>query len=173
MTYLQRRDHQRQKIAVWHTLWELGQARAALRRMGEVLPEPAARSREAFADAIYNLTDRDERPSNLRVLPGLGQEGSGPDDQRAIPRSIRFSPTTAPSSLVGGPQDQPVVWDVPDHEVRAQFQVLDGGLGDSPVSSGGIGPEASHRSAAVGRKPPSVPAMEQSGQATNFEREDQ
>lgn len=74
MTYLERQSTiDRRKVDVWHTFWELGQARAALRRMGEQLPEPPARSREAYADALYSLVDGQGEARayrHLRVLDG-------------------------------------------------------------------------------------------------------
>lgn len=80
MTYLERdREQLRRKVATWHTLWELGQARAALRRMGEVLPVPPARSREAFADAIYNLADQDFRAGTEEVGRTMPGSAGAPD----------------------------------------------------------------------------------------------
>lgn len=86
---------QRQKAAAFHTLWELGQARAALRRMGETLEEPPPRSREAFADAIYNLT-------------GEGQGDAGPREAvRATALEPASHSTRSPhlSVLPGGLED--------------------------------------------------------------------
>ncbi len=72
-----RDSQERRKVLAWHTLRDLGEAREELCRMGEVLPVPPARSREAYADALYRLLSADSPRArrHLRVLDG-GAEGS-------------------------------------------------------------------------------------------------
>jgi hypothetical protein len=104
---LAERERLRRKAAAWHTLWELGQARAALRRMGEVLPDPVPRSREAFADAIYALADNPD----LTVLDGgvedplAGVAAAGRSDTGQALRHGGKPPLRSGESVAAHPQN--------------------------------------------------------------------